>query len=235
MIHEWDKNVDHRTFARELAKRFCDLARDLKDESTNPLVIEEQWEKLYDIDIDTEYADVPENLEAHVACILGVLGSSLEAQEKVADIMAQIPLFGNAVPVSKDTPEMYAIFSQPERLYGALTSAAEENIGDNAIEHIHQVADTLLDIVQSSCGIRGRRCVDASFSENWRRIMKLQDDKIFRSYFSRPTWLETVAPLMLAAGASLREDHSCTVKLRANRKPHFDYGEFSDDSGNGDP
>ena len=114
----------------------------------------------------------------------------------------------------------------------ALTAAAKKNIGDNATEHIHQVADTLLDIVQSSCGIRG---MDASFGEDWRRIIQLQDDKIFRSYFSRSAWLEIVAPIMLATGASLREDYSCKVKLRGNREPHFDYGEFSDDSRNGDP
>ena len=41
--------------------------------------------------------------------------------------------------------------------------------------------------------------------------------------------------IMLATGASLREDYSCTVRLRGNRKPHFDYGEFSDESMNGYP
>ena len=127
---------------------------------------------------------------------------------------------------------MHALYSNPSLLYNALSAAADGDIEEVEIAHIHEVADMLLDIVQNSCGIRR---VDAGFNQDWRKILKLQDDIVFRSYFSLSSWMRIVAPILLAAGASLRKEYSYTVEMRASRRPHFHEGEFSDDTGSDDP
>ena len=167
-----------------------------------------------------------------MGCLLDVLGSSLEAQEEAADIVAQIPPFWNAVPVSQDSPELQALYSNPPLLYMTLSAASDMDIGEAEIAHIHEVADLLLDIVQNACGVR--RC-DAGFNQDWRKILKIQDDILFRSYFSHSSWMRIVAPILLAAGASLREEYAHTVQMRQSGTPHFHEGEFSDDTGSDDP